>query len=172
MKRKKLYIGKYIPMILLLISALTLGSIWLFTREKRDEAKLLDTLETLAEDLSKNPNESAAAALIKVKSAASAFAYPADIAMGKYVAGSYDEEKMLASIGRYRSFIKTAKISVNDPEIITIQENYAQIIFSGKFSGTTKNSLSETVINDVTVDFIRLNGQWKIKSARFSQVLH
>ena len=166
----KIYIGKYVFLAVIIMLAAAAVLPLILKHAQSDEAKAMKVLTLLAQNLSKNADESTASALIKVKSAASAFAYPATIAMDKYISGTYDEEAMLSTIGRYRSFIKNAHLSINDPEI-KMQNDHAQITFSGKFSGTTKKALSETIVQDVTVDFIKLDGQWKIKNVRFSKVL-
>ena len=61
---KRIYLGKYIVLALLLLAAAAGGLYWYMTMEKRDEVLIKNMLNTLAEDLSKSDKESTATALL------------------------------------------------------------------------------------------------------------
>ena len=168
---QKIYLGKYIvPAILLTVCTLSVLS-WYWGREKRDEILIRSLIGELAEDLSKTPQESTTQSLLKVKNIADAFNSPADIVMDIYAAGSFDSEQLFNHATRYRTMLQTASVSVDNINITVIDENNASGYFSGSFSGTTKNGLSDRIVKDIEVDLIKVNNKWKIKSLKFSNVL-
>ena len=168
---KKIYIGKYIFFLLLLLSAIG-AWYWYAVAGKSDEALIGKVITTLANDLSKNKQESTATALLKVKGIAGAFADPMTLAMAHYAAGEFDKERLLSSAGRYRAMIGKAQVSASDITVEITGKTQAKVYFSGKFSGVLKNGMSDSVIKDIEANLIKIDGKWLIKSMKFSNVLH
>ena len=109
--KKRLYIGKYLLSagIVLLLSA---GIVfWYIFEEKREENKVLKVVNTLAEDVSKNSTENPAAALLKLKSVADAFDYPAGISVGKNFSAEYEREALLSALTRYRALLQSLNLT-------------------------------------------------------------
>ena len=139
---------------------------------KRDEVLIRERLHTLAGDLSKSDRESTASALIKVKGIAGAFTNPMTMAMDNYASGSYDHERLLASAGRYRSMIAASQVAAADITVEMIGKDRAKVYFTGRFSGTLKNGMSDTIIKDIEAELIKTDGRWLIGSMKFRNVLH
>jgi len=172
MSKKRIYIGKYLLITGVVLLALAAYLIWNLTQERRDEVRIKNLLYTLSADLSKTSDESAATALLKVRGVTGAFADPMLFAMDHYAQGSYDRERLLASVTRYRTTIAQAQVTADDVVIKITAPEAASGYFSGKFSGTLKNGMSDKIIKDIDVEFIKIDGKWKIKSLKFSNVLH
>ena len=169
---KRIYLGKYIVLALLLLAAAAGGLYWYMTAEKRDEVLIKNMLNTLAEDLSKSDKESTATALLKVKGVAGVFADPMIFGMDRYAAGSYDRDRLLSSIGRYRTLIGKAEVTASDIIVEMQGKNQAKASFSGRFSGSLKNGMSDTIVKDIEAEFIKTDGKWLIRSMKFRNVLH
>ena len=140
--------------------------------EKRDEAQITELLTTLAANLSKTESESTAAALLKVKAVADVFADPMSLAMDKYAFGDYDRDRLLASMGRYRALVRTARVSASDIRITITASDKANGTFAGKFDGSLKSGPGDVIIKDIDAEFVKIDGRWKIKSLKFTNVLH
>lgn len=169
---KKMYFGKYIFAVLLLLALAAGAWYWYSSAEKRDEAIIAKLIDTLAADLSKNHKESTATALLKVKGIAGAFTDPMTLAMDRYAAGSYDRDRLLSSIGRYRTMIAQANVTASDITVEMTGKNSARAYFSGRFAGELKNSMSDTIVKDIEAELIKLDGRWLIRSMKFRNVLH
>ncbi len=169
---KRVYIGKYLVLAAVLAATLAALLYWYITAEKRDEMLIKNVLTTLAADLSKSPSESTAAALLKVKGVAGAFAEPMTLAMDHYAAGSYDHERLLSSVGRYRAMVKQAAVTTSDITVELSDKTHARVYFSGRFSGELKSGMSDTIVKDIEAEFIKTNKHWRIKSMKFRNVLH
>ena len=124
---KRVYIGKYLVLAAVLAATLAALLYWYITAEKRDEMLIKNVLTTLAADLSKSPSESTAAALLKVKGVAGAFAEPMTLAMDHYAAGSYDHERLLSSVGRYRAMVKQAAVTTSDITVELSDKTHAKV---------------------------------------------
>ena len=170
--KKRIYIGKYLLLAIVILLSTAAGLFWYFSQEKRDEAQIRNLLHSLTENLSKSPDESAAAALLKVKTITGALADPMLFAMDHYAQGSYDRERILSSVTRYRTMIKTAKVSADDIVITVNSDSTATGFFSGKFVGELKNGMSDKIIKDIDAEFVKIDGKWKIKSLKFTNILH
>lgn len=169
---KRVYIGKYLVLAAVLATALAALIYWYTAAEKRDEVRIKNVLTTLAADLSKTPSESTATALLKVKSIAGAFADPMTFAMDQYAAGSYDHDRLLSSVGRYRTMVKQAAVTASDITVELPEKTHAKVYFSGRFSGELKSGMSDTIVKDIEAEFIKINKHWRIKSMKFRNVLH
>ena len=172
MNAKRLYIGKYLLLAAVLLIAGGFALVYYLNAEKRDEAKIRTLLHTLAEDLSKNQQESAASSLLKIKSIANAFSDPASVAMDKYASGEFNNEQIISYAGKYRSLLQHAEVSVSDIQMSIQDKTSASGFFSGRFSGKTKSGMSDTIVKDIEAVFVKQNGKWQIKSIKFSNVLH
>ena len=172
MSAKRVYVGKYLLAAVLLLSAAAAFMWRYWSNNNSPETQIRLLLTELAGNLSKTPQESTATALVKVKSIADAFANPVDVAMDQYAFGKYDREKILSSLGRYRALIGSAVVMADDINIKITGPGTACGSFSGKFSGTLKSGSSEKLIRDVDVELIALDGKWKIKTLKFTKVLH
>ena len=144
MSSKRIYIGKYLLLVALLRAGGIVAAVWHFTQEKRDEVRIQKLLYALADDLSKNPTESAATALLKVKAVTGAFAEPLLLSMDNYAQGSFDRERLLANVSRYRTMIAQAQVTIDDVNIKISGGNVgesaqktASIYGGGYGSGTT-----------------------------------
>lgn len=140
--------------------------------EKRDEAQITESLTSLAVNLSKTESESTAAALLKVKAVADAFADPMSLAMDRYAFGDYDRDRLLASMGRYRALVRTAQVSASDIRVTLTAADKAAATFSGRFEGSLKSGPGDVIIKDIDAEFVKIDGRWKIKSLKFTNVLH
>ena len=140
--------------------------------DKRDEAAIKSLVAGLADNLSKTETESTASALIKVKAVADAFDDPMTLAMDKYAFGDYDRDRLLASMGRYRALVKSAKVSASDIRITITEKEKANGTFAGRFEGTLKSGPGDVIIKDIDAEFVKTDGRWKIKSLKFTNVLH
>ncbi|MBR2357276.1 MAG: hypothetical protein IKA65_04540 [Lentisphaeria bacterium] len=169
---KRIYIGKYL--VLGFIALLVLGFVIYYAANasKRDEVRIKNVLTDLAGNLSKTPQESTATALLKVKSIAGAFDCPMTFGMDHYAAGSYDSDRLFASVGRYRTLIKKANVTASDISVELLDKTRAKVFFSGRFAGELKNGMSDTIIKDIEAEFIKINKHWRIKSMKFRNVLH
>ena len=164
--------GKYI-FALLLLPAVVIGALyWYSAAGKRDEVLIGSLIDTLATDLSKNKQESPATALLKVKGIAGAFADPMTFSMDHYAFGSYDRDRLLSSIGRYRTMVGQAAVTASDITVEIIEKNRAKVYFSGRFAGELKNGMSDTIVKDIEAESVKIDGRWLIKSMKFRSVLH
>ncbi len=170
--KKRIYIGKYLLFGILLLAGGISWLVWHFSADKRDEVKIRKVIYALAADLSKNNNESAAVALLKVKNVVNVFTDPVELAMDQYAYGPYDHDRLLSSVGRYRALLEEAEISVQDLQLEIIGDNQARGSFAGRFDGKTKSSMSEVIIKDVDIELVKIKNSWKIRSMRFIGVLH
>ena len=168
---KKIYLGKYIFTVLLLLAAAGVWY-WYAVAGKSDEALIGKAIAALASDLSKNKQESTATALLKVKGIAGAFADPMTLGMDQYAFGSYDRERLLASIGRYRAMISRAEVTASDITVEMLDKEHAKVYFSGRFAGELKNGMSDTIVKDIEAESVKIDGKWLIKSMKFRSVLH
>ncbi len=172
MSAKRLYIGKYLLLSAVLLLAGSFALFYYLNAEKRDEAKIRTLLHTLADDLSKNPQESAASSLLKIKSISNAFTDPASVSMDKYASGEFSNEQIISYAGKYRSLLRSAEVSVSDMQISIKDKTSANGFFSGRFSGKSKSGMSDTIVKDIEAVFVKQDGKWLIKSIKFSNVLH
>lgn len=169
---KRVYLGKYIVWGGVLLAGLAAFLFWSVTSAKSDEVLIRERLHALAGDLCKSEQESTAAALLKAQNIAGAFDEPMTLAMDNYAAGSYDHERLLASVGRYRAMVGKAQVSAADIIVEIISKERAQVHFSGRFAGELKNGISNNIIKDIEAEFIKIDGRWLIKSMIFRNVLH
>ena len=169
---RRIYLGKYLFTAAVLLAAAAALLYWKIGLSQRDEVLIREHLHTLANNMSKSDGESTAAALLKVKGIAGAFADPMTLAMAHYAAGEFDKERLLSSAGRYRTMIGKAQVSASDITVEFTGKTQAKVYFSGKFSGVLKNGMSDTIIKDIEANLIKTDGKWLIKSMKFSDVLH
>ena len=169
---KRIYLGKIIFAVIILLAVTAITVYCCITLSRRDEVIIKERLHTLADDLSKSAKESTATALLKVKGISGAFAYPMTLAMDNYAQGSYDHERLLSSAGRYRTMISTVQVTASDIIVEIAGKDRAKVYFSGRFAGTLKNGINDTIIKDIEADLIKLDGKWLIKSIKFRNVLH
>ena len=169
--KKRLYIGKYLLSagIVLLLSA---GIVfWYIFEEKREENKVLKVVNTLAEDVSKNSTENPAAALLKLKSVADAFDYPAGISFGKNFSAEYEREALLSALTRYRATLQRINLTLSD-QSVEISENTAVVQFSLQYALEDKAaSFRRTDVCDGSCLLVKKDGLWKIKNLQFSKIL-
>ena len=170
--KKKIYIGKYLLVVFLLLCGLITYFIWYFTGHSRDEVLIEKLLSGLCEDMSKHPGENPAMALVQIKSAAGAFAYPVTLCMDKYINGSFDEETVIAYAGRLRAMLKEAEFQYSDLHLELLSPESARGFFSGSFEGCNKSGFFERIVKEVSIEFVKIDGQWKIKKVSFVNVLH
>lgn len=169
---RRIYLGKIIFFAVILLAVLAAAAYWGINVSKRDEVLIKEHLNTLANDLSKSDKESTATALLKVKGIAGAFADPMTLTMDQYAMGSYDHERLFASVTRYRSMIGKAQVSATDIIVKLIDKEHAEVYFSGKFAGELKNGMSDTIIKDIEAELVKIDGKWLIKSMKFRNILH
>ena len=169
---KKIYIGKYLLAAFLLLGCLITYFIWQFTGDSRDEALIERVLTNLCKDMSKESGENPALALVKIKSAAGAFDYPVTLSMEKYVNGSFNEESVIAHAGRLRAMLNEAEFQYSDLHLELLSPESARGFFSGCFEGYNKSGFLERVVKDVSIEFVKIDGQWKIKQVEFVNILH
>lgn len=172
MSSKRIYLGKWIVLLVVILAVGGYFLYWHLTAEKRDEAKIAMLVTSLAENLSKSDKESTATALLKVKAVADAFASPMSLAMDKYAFGEYDRDRLLASMGRYRALVKQAAVTAADIKITITAPDQAAGYFSGRFEGSLKSGPGDVIIKDIDAEFVKIDGRWKIKSLKFTNVLH
>lgn len=170
--RKRLYLGKYIVLAVIALSVGCAVPFWYLSQEKRDEYLIKDLIRTLAENLSRTPEESTATALLKVKSIADAFTDPMSCAMGQYAAGEFDRERLIGSLTRYRAMVGKAVVSAGDITLEVTGKMSARVYFSGSFSGTLKSGMHDRIVKDIDAELVKLDGRWKIKQIKFTNVLH
>ena len=171
-KKKKLYIGKYLLLAGVIIAAAAGGIFWYLFQEKRDEAKIIRNLQTLATDLSKSTEENPAMTLLKLKSCSDAFDFPATVSFSKSYSNEYDREKFTSSLGRYRALLKELDINISDIQVVLKDSENAEAVFSGQYNIKSKLGTSHSDVNDVTAVMVKIEGVWKIKRLHFSKVLH
>ena len=171
-KKKKLYVGKYLLLAGLALLLTAGGIFWYLFQEKRDEAKIIRNLQTLAADLSKSSEENPAITLLKIKSCSDAFAFPSTISFGKNHSNEYDRERLTSSISRYRALFKELNISISDIQVTLKDSENADVIFSGQYTAESKLGSSHSDVNDVTAVMVKVDGSWKIKDLHLSKVLH
>ena len=172
MSKVRINLGQIIVIIMLVLAGAGAFIFGYTLEDRRDEAEIKSLVTGLAENLSKTENESTASALIKVKAVADAFADPMTLAMDKYAFGDYDRERLLASMGRYRALVKSAKVSASDIRITIAEKEKASGTFAGRFEGTLKSGPGDVIIKDIDAEFVKTEGRWKIKSLKFTNVLH
>ena len=172
MSKQRINLGQIIVITMLVLAGAGAFIFGYTLEDKRDEAAIKSLVTGLAENLSKNETESTASALLKVKAVADAFADPMTLAMDKYAFGDYDRERLLASMGRYRALVKSAKVSASDIRITITEKEKASGTFAGRFEGTLKSGPGDAIIKDIDAEFVKTEGRWKIKSLKFTNVLH
>ena len=171
-KPKRIYLGKFIVLAVIAVLAGILVPYWYITNQSRDEQQIKNLISDLAENLSRTPQESTATALIKVKSIADAFTDPMTLAMDKYATGIYSRDRFFASLSRYRALVGEAQVAAADITVELTGKESARGYFSGSFSGKLKSGLSDKIVKDIDAEFVKINGKWKIKKLKFTNVLH
>ena len=166
---KRIYVGKFILIALLLAAA---AICVYFYNANSDEKAIRKLLDTLVQDLSKTPGESTAAALLKVNSASTLFTDPLMLSMDKYASGSFSREQQLSHLGRYRTMIADARITISDLHLELKSPTEAAGYFSARFSGSMKNGMSDTIIKEVDIQFVKSGKKWLISSVQFRNILH
>lgn len=172
MAKKRIYIGKYIVLALLILAVAGGIFYWKYTRDHRDEVQIRKLIAELAQSLNKNSEESAAVAILKVKGIADSFVAPVDLQFGQYSTGTLDQEELLARAGRYRTMLADARVAVSDLVIVMQSPTQARLEFAGSFNGSTKNGMSHSVVKDIDGIAVKIDDRWKIKKLSFRDVLH
>ena len=170
--KKKVYIGKYLVLAAILLLTAGGALYWYLTQEKRDEAKIIRHLQTLASDLNKSPDENPAVTLVKLKSCSEAFDFPCTVTFGNSQNGEYDKEAFTSSLGRFRALFKDMQISISDIQVELIDPNNARALFAGYYTLQSKLGSRHSDSNDVTAELVKGDRGWLIKSLHFSKVLH
>ena len=172
MSKMRINLGQIIVITMLVLAGAGAFLFGYTLEERRDEAEIKSLVSGLADNLTQTETESTASALIKVKAVADAFADPMTLAMDKYAFGDYDRDRLLASMGRYRALVKSAKVSASDIRITITEKEKANGTFAGRFEGTLKSGPGDVIIKDIDAEFVKTEGRWKIKSLKFTNVLH
>ena len=172
MSKQRINLGQIIVIAMLALAGAGAFLFGYTLEDKRDEAAIKSLVTGLADNLSKTETESTASALIKVKAVADAFADPMTLEMDKYAFGDYDRDRLLASIGRYRALVGSAKVTASDIRITITAKEKANGTFAGRFEGTLKSGPGDVIVKDIDAEFVKIDGRWKIKSLKFTNVLH
>lgn len=147
--------------------------IWYFCFENNPEAQIKNHMQELVKDISKSEKENPALNLLKLKTAADAFAYPLEINFDGTSLNFESPEQFTSALGRYRAMLKSLELELSHIDVFVDSPTQARA--EASVHGSIKTKLNEAAYNeayDISAELTMLDDQWKIKKLKAVRAIH
>ena len=148
----------------IVLVAVAAACVWYYGFYSTDEAVLRRRIASLEENLSKESNQSAVAEAVRLEKLSG---YPAADGMTvrnvhEYVDGGYSPTSFASTVIKGGQLCRELDVDFSHVEVKIVKSGVAVVTLEGEAEAELKNGEKIDETRDLTLDFQKIDGEWKL----------